>query len=511
MRDFFRLFYFSGLFLSGCFVMLSFQNCSNDVGFDERPSVDRTANPEPGEIGTGQAVGGDGDVVIRFNEVPTDTTLANGDTAVDYEVSTPNGTIVDVLCLLNGETVNCGSSSRIPISNPPLGENRFEITATNTGGDTVTEVIVWTVYQNLTRMTRSINVDEVGSQVDIVINVDNSGSMLEEQTKMSEKIANFMAPFAGLDYNIAITTTSPIGDSFVWKESLNYVDGKFIPLKDSNGVETNEYCIRSSAPGMTTGKAQDLISANVVRDLYLRDDNGDIIYQTFVDSNGTIQIQRDGNGNPIPRAEGNGWERGIFTTYRAFERDLGLAGSQVDGSCMRQDVPKHVILISDERETLFEPKRDPAEVTRWLGDLDKSNSVNLRNLVSSGYGANTVFKFHSIIVNPYTQEGIDCLNGAGARPGVEYAQLSLDTGGYIGSVCAADYSTQLGQIGQLISTSELSYPLGCVAIAVNGSKGVVKDSNGVVISNQYNFNGDKVEFTQPLPAGDYVAEFSCYQ
>ena len=495
---------------SGLVLLLSFQNCSNDASFQERPSTDRTAIPGPGDVGgNGIAVGGDSDVVIRFNEVPTDTTQGN-DAVVDYEVTSPNGTITEVRCSINGQNVDCGTSGRIPITNSPLGENQVEITATDNNGNTVTEIITWTVYRNLVKMERPISVTASGDSVDIIINIDNSGSMEYEQTQMANKVANFMAPFAGLNYNIAITTTSPIGDDIVWKESLDYVDGKFIPLKDSSGVMTGDYCIRSADNGMTTTRAQELISANVVRGLYLLDDNGDPMPKTYLDDQGNVQVARDGNGNIIYRAEGNGWERGIFTTYRAFERDLGILDSQAQ-PCMRNGVPKHVILISDERETLFEPKANASDPTIWLPQQEKSGSAEIRALVASGYGDNTVFKFHSIIVNPYTDEGAACLASYGARPGVEYAQLSVDTGGYIGSVCADDYSAQLGQIGQIISDSALSYPLGCIAVANGGTKGVVNDSGGNPVGVNYSFVGDKVEFAQLLPVGDYVAEFWCYQ
>ena len=78
-----------------------------------------------------------------------------------------------------------------------------------------------------------------------------------------------MAPFAGLDYHIAVTTTSPIGNNTIWKPSLDYVDGKFVELED--GV----HCIKKSTHSLQ--QAQTLIQNNVVRDLYLRDDSGNTV------------------------------------------------------------------------------------------------------------------------------------------------------------------------------------------------------------------------------------------
>ena len=466
----------------GLSTLVLFQNCTNDVGFDSEPSAERIASPPIDTVNpNGIGVGGNSDVVIRINETPSDATVDNGDAVVDYEITTPTGTITNVICDLDGTAVACTTVDRIPISNPGVGPHTFTITATNSDGKTGTEAITWTIYRAVITMTKDINVAVAGTQVDIIINVDNSGSMEFEQNSMASRIKDFMKPFAGLDYHIAITTTSPIGNNVIWKPSLNYVDGKFVPL-DNAGT----FCIRKSVHN--EAQAQALIQNSVVRDLNLLDDLGNILV--------------DANGKTYP--EGNGWERGIYTTYRALERDVsGLQGE----ACLRQGVPKHVIVISDERETLVNPNNGDE-----LPEIAKSSGDSLRQYVAANYGANTVFKFHSIIVDPYTPEGLTCLAGQGARSGVEYGKLSRDTGGYIGSVCAADYSTQLGLIGQIISNSALSYPLDCVSIASNGSKGAVTSlPGGQAVTTAYQFNGSNIDFAQYLGQGDYRITYYCYQ
>jgi hypothetical protein len=295
-----------------------------------------------------------------------------------------------------------------------------------------------------------------------------------------------MNPFAGLDYHIAITTTSPIGNDEIWKPSLDYVDGKFVTL-DNSGT----HCIRSSVHNQN--QAQTLIQNNVVRGLFLLNDDGSVF--------------RDEKGNPRP--EGNGWERGIYTTYRAFER--AVEGSAANSNCLRPTAAKHVILISDEDETTRYFDQGDGQIKN-MPDYDKSMGANLVNYVANEFGADTVFKFHSIIVDPDTAEGRDCLqNGNGGRFGHFYSQLSQSTGGHIGSVCAANYATQLGQIGEQISNSSKTYNLECVAVDNNGNMGQVVDkASGNEVGVDYGFFGDKVEFADLLGAGEYTVNYFCY-
>ncbi len=481
--------------------LLLFQNCSNDVGFEQDPSAGQIATPADGDGETfGAPASGNGDVVIQINEAPQDSTSDTG-LVIDYEVTSPSGdNITDVTCLLNGVEIDCDEDERINIPPTGNGEQTFTITATNDNGVTVTETITWTIYDRIVMKSKNFDVNVAGDKVDIIINIDNSGSMEYEQTSMAGRIANFMAPFAGLDYHIAITTTSPIGGivagTYIWKPELNYVDGKFTELDDSG-----TFCIKSSQH--TQAQAQAFVENNVIRSLNLLDDLGNILV--------------DGNGNTWP--EGNGFERGIMTTRRSLERTL--AGEQNDNTCIRDgSVPKHVILISDEDETIYEEDENSNPIINPttnaptpLPDIGRSSGTSLRNYVSLNYGNNTVFKFHSIIVNPLNSEGVNCLAGHGRSLGVEYAKLSQETGGYIGSVCAADYGTQLGEIGKIISDSSLTETVECVAIPnEQGDMGQVVDrTNEQEVAIGYAFNGDKVDFANLLPQGQYRIDYYCFE
>lgn len=454
-------------------MVLSFQNCSNDANF----SQDQTREIDTGPFGTNGGGGAD-EVPIDVRERPSDRHVNDGSPVVDYDVLVPDEEVVEVVCRLNGVIVECDPEDRIVIDNQQDGENTFTIEVTTTDGRTGSETITWTVYDDddIVKKEKTFEVTTIGEEVDIIVNIDNSGSMRYEQESMASRVADLMAPFKDLKYHIAVTTTSPIGSATIWKASLNYVDGKFVPLKDGS------YCIKSETHDYAT--SQELLSDAVVRDLYLRDENGNQV--------------PDGKGGFHP--EGNGWERGIFTTYRAFERVV--AGQQGE-ACLRAGVPKHVILISDEDETLS------SDINVSLPNPEKSVGANLVNYVASAFGSDTLFKFHSIIVVPGTSEGTSCLNGHGGRFGSEYYDLSQDTGGDIGTVCATNYASQLGKIGESILNSSRSQQLECQALDNLG--GVEKISPAGNLNAGYQFNADKVEFDGDLNPGTYKVTYYCVE
>ncbi len=497
-----------GLIALGFLVLFIYQNCSREAQFKSRAGV---KTDDPGNRPTDPSIGGNSDVRIDFRERPHDTTVDDPPPVVDYNVVPRDGLEVDVDCTLNGQPIDCDNTDRIVFDNLPPGPHEFVIIVSTEdndgdggdggdgdggdggdgdggdGGDggggrviIITEVVEWVIYRRIVHMTKDLHVGQDVGAVDIIINIDNSGSMEYEQSSMSNRISSLITRIQELDYHIAVITTSP-SDPQVWMDRLDYVDGKFVPFAP------NVYCIRKGE--YTSQQVRRMIQGAVVRDTALRDTMGNPIINP---ETGGIH------------SEGSGWERGIFTTYRAFERGIASDAPE-NANCLRTGVPKHVILISDERETMED------NLGNSLPDLYKSNGARLRELVARLYGSRVVFKFHSIIVNPYSEEGATCLSGHGGRSGIEYARLSMDTGGYIGSVCASDYGNQLGEIGTHVANSRLSYTLDCVVVSSNGDYGhVINISTGQAVSQEYFFRGDKVEFRTALDSGDYRVSYYCY-
>ena len=75
----------------------------------------------------------------------------------------------------------------------------------NPGGSyrVIIEVVEWTVYNRIVPMTRDIVVTQqpqpANQQVDVIINVDNSGSMEFEQRSMANKISSLITRIQALD------------------------------------------------------------------------------------------------------------------------------------------------------------------------------------------------------------------------------------------------------------------------------------------------------------------------
>ena len=87
--------------------------------------------------------------------------------------------------------------------------------------------------------------------------------------------------------------------------------------------------------------------------------------------------------------------------------------------------------------------------------------------------------------------------------GWNYARLSQKTQGYIGDICAGDYTSQLGQISTNILNKINSVPLACE----NPSDLVVSISAANIT---YTVSGRELKFSAQLPPGSTVSlKYSC--
>lgn len=447
------------IFSTAVLTIGAFQNCGKkDFAVD-------TSNPLPNN--PNGYVGGNSSIKIVINEYPISQVRSSTPQYVDYRVVPVNSTLKDVSCKLDSVSISCEDSDRIELKDLALGAHTFEIRAVNAVNETASEVISWTLYNSLSVKTKDVTITSTKT-ADIIINVDNSYSMADIQTSMANRVSNLISKLNGLDsYRIAVITTDWYNSS---PSHANYIDGQFD--KFSNG----SYCL-------TKGVAN---AATLLGNLVQREES---IYQP---------------------TSGNGYERGIYTTYRAFER-YKTSGSP-ESNCLRQNVPKHVILISDENEALYQEDDDDQPILSLpLSNGQKSNGDNLITLASNTFGS-SAFTFHSIIINPFTTEGEQCLKkkqefSYNSKYGTDYAKLSQKTKGVIGSVCAADYSTQLGVIGDSIVAGEKSFGLDCVPKEVTNVQRVSNSQN----YSGYTVNGNKIEFNSSTPNDTYRVTYHCYQ
>lgn len=316
-------------------------------------------------------------------------------------------------------------------------------------------------------------------KVDILIVDDNSGSMSYEQKSMANRMSTFLSQLKGLDWRVAITTTDP--------KHASLGDGRLLEMKGLSG----QYYITS---GMDHNMAQKIL--------------GD-----------TIQRKETGNSS----------EQGIYVTYRAIERGLGIMDTASSQSCyshckkpskyasakekqkyeeckrqvvknpnaefFRDDASLAVIIISDENESGRGFKNKPENLLKFV------NQVWPKKL----------FNYHSIVTR--TGDKV-CLKGHGATYGTTYEFMSKLTGygteggSIIGSVCEKDYGSQLSGISASCQKMQKVIQLKCAPLG-NVNSSVRIQLNGSPYSGAYQVQGDRLVFTNYLPNGHYNLQYRC--
>lgn len=307
-------------------------------------------------------------------------------------------------------------------------------------------------------------------QSDILIVIDNSGSMRFEQSSIASRFGSFIEQLSGLNWRLGIVTTDV---QYISKE---YSDGRLLTFGSSG-----RYYLDSS---------QSLTEANS-------------LFSSTIQRNET----------------GSGYERGIMAAYRALEREEDPATSK---SFLRKGVPLAVIVVSDANETAL-LKSSIVNDVNLINYRDYPE--NLKSFVSS---LGKSFTFNSIVVkdgdlackqsNPTT-----CYNANTGQMNVcydnedygsTYSYLSRITNGVIGSVCEVDYSNQLSQVGRGVVNQVNTIELGCVP-ADRNSDGIidleVEYNASKIEKSNYTLIGSRVQFNQALKEGQYKVKYYCQQ
>jgi hypothetical protein len=274
--------------------------------------------------------------VINLPKYPAPTIVEGGQPELQYVVSDENG-IQSTVCTLNGINKPCASGGPhdVNLTQLPVGNYSFSISATDNAGNSSSETVSWEVKSRTRNFTQTFQLNEY-RKVDILMVIDNSGSMDYEQKSMASRVRNFISILKGLDWQIAVTTTDPT----LKQRSGHYTDGQLIPMPGSNNY------ILSSA--MDETEAQNLL------------------------------------GQTLQRSEaGSGSEQGINATYRVIERSKTPGTPQ--SALFRPGAQFASLVISDEDESATTAKNDPH---------------NLVNLVAETFGGQKNFSYHSIITKP---------------------------------------------------------------------------------------------------------------
>lgn len=248
------------------------------------------------------------------------------------------------------------------------------------------------------------------NQVDILLVVDDSNSMYEDNLRLAQKLSSFVADLAssGMNWQMCVTTTDTgwyAGGSIYWYQNAD--------------ADTR---IAGSTPHIMNGAVSNQS-------------------QVFVET-----MKRIGAG----WGDTSNDERGI--------QAMNLHLAKRSNGCYRSNAALAVILISDEDERSIggdiSQKFYDEESQRFTlepSDLPQSYVDG----VIAAFGAGKKFSVNSIIIKPGDSQCMATQDSGSAKGhyGFRYAELSQLTGGSVGSICDADYSQNLQYFKNAIQNS----------------------------------------------------------
>ena len=280
--------------------------------------------------------------------------------------------------------------------------------------------------------TINASVDSSSNLLDILVVVDDSGSMAQDNLKLAQRLKGFtdnLEKTCHVDWQICITTTD-----------ADYFKGRPIVWQGYNS--------HILKPGASN------------------------LHSIFVNTIKWI---------------GYGWnndEQGIKAMNLSVKDNY-------NSQCFRQNAALSVVLISDEDErsvggdsSLSQLQYKPLETLNQPASFPQT--------ISQEFGNNKKFNVNSIIVKDANCKALQDAQGAGAKSfyGKKYQALSIFTKGGVASICSSDYTSHLllfvEKINQTMSSLQLEcHPTQTPQVTINPLN-----------SNQFiSINGNEMIFT----------------
>jgi hypothetical protein len=294
--------------------------------------------------------------------------------------------------------------------------------------------------------------------VDILLVVDDSNSMLPENTRLAQKLQGFVNDLtnSGLDWQMCSTVTraQTVNNVLYWGASKNWVGYVGSPAWILKLGATDPYSIFTN----------------------------------------TI--------NQI----GAGWAG--TDDERAIKAAIAHADYSTYNTCYRNDASLAVIILSDEDERSIGGNMAlQYYYAEWKALEADDYPQAFVNKIKQRFGPKKPVSVNSIIVKPGDATCMASQDAGGAKShyGYKYKELSNLTQGYVGSICDADYSQSLYYFKDKIKQSLSSIPLECapvgaVSVAITPAMGGVTSQ---VVNNTLNFS-------PAIPAGRTVTiEYDC--
>lgn len=386
---------------------------------------------------------------------------------------------------------NCGQPGQIGMSITEASQSVFDICGKNNNScDPYSYVVKKNSY-----------VVKAVDKVDVLVVIDNSGSMAYEQMNMAQRFSGFINQLDayGLDWNIGIITTDVSKDA-------DLKDGRLVNFRDSinNPPIANKLWLSKSNTSLA--EASSLFAATIQRQV----------------------------------SEGSGYEQGIKASYRLIER---LNAGEYAGF-IRADAAFSVIVVTDDDES---PSDKAPGTTGYIAPELRNDPSEWYKIVKSVLGGLKNVSFNSIIVKPNDQAckaNVNLMYDSSGNPiyekdnngnykldssgnkiqsknqnedyGNKYAELTNMTGGVLGSVCEADYSQQLKVVGNKVIDQIKEINLECVPVDANndGQPDLTvmhEESSGWVpfSSSGYNLTANRFTFNDYAAAGGWEFKYTC--
>lgn len=310
-------------------------------------------------------------------------------------------------------------------------------------------VIVPTVSTRTVNFSKTVGISD--NQLDIVLIVDDSNSMLADNQKLATRLKGFVDDLsaAGFDWQMCMTLTraqqvSASDSSLYWGASTNWV---------GNTGSTQPWILKSG-------------TANT--------------YQIFTNTINAI---------------GAGWagtddERAIKAAWwHLWNGEPGVGGTS---GCYRQNAGLAVLILSDEDERSVGGDQTQAYYSTEYKALENDDYPQTYvSYVKQVFGNAKRFTVNSIIVKPGDSQCLASQDAAGSKAhyGTKYNELSQLTSGYVGSICDSDFSTNLIYFKDKIVNSLSSVPLECAPVGtVNATVTPTMVFTGALSGLNYIFN-----------------------
>jgi hypothetical protein len=386
--------------------------------------------------------------VIVVLERPVDHVYGATD-VIRYQIADAHSQVVSIQCGMAGSLSACSVQNTINLGILAGGSYTYVITAKDQLGNTTTAEIKWKVLINLDSQVHPFSVTGNNSALDVLFVVDNSGSMVEEQAEIRNRISGFISKLQGIDWQIAVTSTDP-------EPYARFGDGQFRKFSNGNFILTPQ-----------EANPQTLLGDNI-----------------FMGSSGS------------------GDERGINANYRAIERAAASATS-AQAKLIRSSAALATVLISDEDECSV----------GCSANVISSSPQGLIDLVKTQLSLEKRFAFHSIIWRPgtscstgynegHTYKQLTQLTGGimGDVCASNYANQLEDIGT---SVVNLVKSVQL-RCAPFDGDFNGQVDLTMYFIMPNQTKVLM-----TMATHPYTLNDKLVTFVNPLPAGSYEFNYNC--